>query len=667
MDVPEKKNPPHANQFLPPSMISQFENRENISSSPQNETEKSSIAPMFRLPTTSKQSIPPPFMLPTTERQPVPSQWHLPMTGRQTAVPDPSLADSNQMRASLHRFPAITGQNVSLPQPSLVQTNPWSAKIETAPQVQPLVPGKRGAAKLDKSTPFIAILLNIVVLGAILLMSNNKLPQLSTTHSTSTSSTNARTETPALNTITNNKDISPLIFGTNMALFHENDEPILNSATTRQRLKDIGVRVIRMPTRTSLDPQTEVKAAQAIKEIGAVPLIVMGGPEFKEGPLLEHDGNLLNLLMPVFGNEPVYFEFGNESDLNGVSVDQYVTSWNEVIPQLKAKFPNARFIAPDNYQFTRRYLKTFLQHAKPRPDGVSWHEYTCSVNWTADFCLSLLEMWPIHFAQARAAMREAIGTEIPIWVSEWNYASDQQLNNGKPVEDGKYNNPTFMRAWTARAMQILLENRVFASLQYFSTDEPMALVSHDAISFEGAIFQQEYQNIMVKGNTPPVMKVSEPPATVPKTPPTVSFRNGSATGWYVVGSGITQPLISAEKPFVGTYSLKVTLSNASEDAFPSVSISHNNLPVIPKAGQMITAYVYVENKAALVNAKLYVAEPNRNWHFSGDMTLTPGQWNKVWYALPVNFQNPVADVGIQFFTSTPGVSSNVYIGGLNMG
>ncbi|GAC1682631.1 MAG: hypothetical protein NVS9B9_04660 [Ktedonobacteraceae bacterium] len=81
---------------------------------------------------------------------------------------------------------------------------------------------------------------------------------------------------------------------------------------------------------------------------------------------------------------------------------------------------------------------------------------------------------------------------------------------------------------------------------------------------------------------------------------------------------------------------------------------------------MISAYVYVENKAALVNAKIYVSEPNYNWHFTNEITLTPGQWNKVWYALPVNFTGQVAEVGMQFFTSHPGVSSNVYIGALNI-
>ena len=671
MDVPEKKNAPRAHQFLQPEKALQSDERtENDSSSPRTETGKSSIAPLLQLPTTSKQSAVPLFQAPTTDRQSVPapsplsttgsqhtpSLLRLPLTDRQTALPAPPSLTDKRATPSLSRFQAVPKQDRPLP-----VSAPMNAY--SVPQVQPRAPRKPSISTLDKSTPFIAVLFNLIVLVAVVWMTQSKTTLPFSAHQ---SSTQVHTTAPALNTITNNKNISPLIFGTNMALFHENDE-VLKSATTRQLLKDIGVRVIRMPTRASLSPQTEVQAAQAIKEIGAVPLVVISGPESKEGSLLDTDENILSLLMPVFGNELVYFEFGNESDLNGVNADQYVASWNLVIPSLKEKFPNARFIAPDNYQFSRRYLKTFLQHAQPLPDGVSWHEYTCSVNWTADFCLSLLNMWPIHFAQARAAMREAIGKELPIWISEWNYAADQQVNNGQPINDGKYNNPIFMRNWTTLAMQMLIENRVFAALQYFSTNQPMALVSRDKISYEGAVFQQEYQNVMVKGISPPVMTVSEPPATPPKTPLTVSFQNGVSTGWSTVGAGITQPVISSEKSFAGPYSLKITLSNASEDSFPSVNISHNNLAKIPGPGQMINAYVYADNKAALVNAKLYVAEPNGSWLFSGDIALTPGQWNKVWYALPVNFNAQVAYVGIQFFTSHPGVSNNVYIGGLNIG
>ncbi len=647
MTSPENNNSQKVYQFLSRQKIFKLDETEGTTSFQPSEIDVQRVHPLFHLPTTDRQHVPSSFQLPTTDRQATP-----PITGL--------AGNRGYTTLSSYKYPVAQVQHVPSPLP-------LAPKIQSnIPTQQPVIK-KRDASYLDKSTPFIAVIFNILVIVAVLWVTQNKTFSPVATHQKSNAPVQVRTTGPALNTITNNKEISPLLFGTNMALFHDNDEPILNSEATRQRLRDIGVRVIRMPTRLSLNPQTEVKAAQAIKEIGAVPLIVMNGPEFKDGPLLESDMKTLSLLVPVFGNEPVYFEFGNESDLNGVKVEQYVAAWNTVIPSLKKSFPTARFIAPDNYQFTRRYLKTFLQQAQPRPDGISWHEYTCSVNWTADFCLSLLNTWPIHFAQARAAMREAIGTELPIWISEWNYSSDQQLTNNKPVEDGKYNNATFIHTWTTKAMELLQANRIFASLQYYATDQPMPLVSNDQIGSEGAIFQQEYKKVMVGGYTPPVMTVSQPAAIPPKNANlTVSFANGSTNGWSALRQGITQPTISTTRAFVGPYSMKVTLANTSEDDFPFISISQSKLPMAPKPGQMISTYIYVDNKAALVSAKLYVSEPSHNWHFSGEITLTPGQWNKVWYALPVNFHGQVAEVGMQFYTSHPGISSDVYIGGLSI-
>jgi hypothetical protein len=567
-------------------------------------------------------------------------------------------------------FPSMPFSPTSTPAPPVAPTAPIQPPMISPPTVaptpciQPPAPGKPRSTRLEQSTPFIAVLFNVAIVLLITWLTLNKvfLPASNPAGNLAQTST-----TPALNSITNNKNISPLIFGTNMALFHDNDEPILNSPATRQLLKDIGVRVIRMPTRPTLNPETEIKAAQAIKEIGAVPLILINGPEFKGGPVLQTDQQLLSMFTSVFGKETVYYEFGNEADLNGVDVAHYVAVWNQVIPQLKQQFPTARFIAPDNYQFSRRYLKTFLQQAQPRPDGVSWHEYTCSVHWTAAFCLSLLDTWPIHFAQARAAMREAIGTTLPIWITEWNYVSDQEIVNGQPINDGKYNDPTFMTTWTTRAMQTLIANRVYASMQYFATDPPMPLISNDKIGIEGTIFQQEYKKIMVDGYTPPEM-TSIPPATPPpaNTPLAFSFEDGTTEGWTSAGgNGITTPQVSTAHAFVGTHALEFTLSNASENDYPYITIPVNRLPSVPKAGQMISAYVYVANKDAIVNAKIFVANQQYHWYFSADLTMTSGQWSRVWYALPMNFSDQITQIGIQFYTSKPGVSSDVYIDAIN--
>src|SRR5258708_24167014 len=63
--------------------------------------------------------------------------------------------------------------------------------------------------------------------------------------------------------------VSPLLFGTNIGLFNNNDQ-VLTSAPTRNLLEQIHTRIIRMPVRTNLSEATEIQAAHDIKQLGAV-------------------------------------------------------------------------------------------------------------------------------------------------------------------------------------------------------------------------------------------------------------------------------------------------------------------------------------------------------------------------------------------------------------
>ena len=49
---------------------------------------------------------------------------------------------------------------------------------------------------------------------------------------------------------------------------------------------------------------------------------------------------------------------------------------------------------------------------------------------------------------------------------------------------------------------------------------------------------------------------------------------------------------------------------------------------------------------------------------TNDTTLTAGQWNQLWYALPSDFNGSAATLGIQLYTAKPGVSSDVYVDAL---
>ena len=83
-------------------------------------------------------------------------------------------------------------------------------------------------------------------------------------------------------------------------------------------------------------------------------------------------------------------------------------------------------------------------------------------------------------------------------ITEWNYAADQSIqHNGLPFDDGKYNNASFIAAWTTKALDILVANKVFASMQYSVTNTALALISDkNALTLQGITFQSLYQKMV---------------------------------------------------------------------------------------------------------------------------------------------------------------------------
>ncbi len=285
--------------------------------------------------------------------------------------------------------------------------------------------------------------------------------------------------------------ISPLLFGTNMSLYDSSDQ-LLNSPQTQVQLQHLPVRIIRMPVRSSLSNQTEIAAAKAIHNIQAIPLVVLRGAV--DASVLADDMRIVNDMNSVFGNGLVYYEYGNEEDLLGIPADVYVASWNAIVPHLRRLARHGQFIGPVNYQYDRDYLTTFLQEAQPRPDAISWHEYTCDDSQPNNLCLAHIGNWTTHIADARQTMMKTIHRVLPVMITEWNYAPNAQSG------DGKINNNSFMTAWTIKAMETLAANSVFASMQYTCTNSVYALVTSDNTLTAQAITMQElYQQMVVEG------------------------------------------------------------------------------------------------------------------------------------------------------------------------
>ena len=288
---------------------------------------------------------------------------------------------------------------------------------------------------------------------------------------------------------------SPLLFGTNLGLFTSNDQ-VVTSASTRALMQQIHIRIVRVPMRSHLTNDVEIQAVQAVKNMGAIPLIVLTG--VRNPNVLADDTRMIQDVKSVFGNSLVYYEFGNEDDWNAVTIERYTRGWNTYIPQFKHFALNGKFVGPVSYQYDTNNLTTFLQGAKPHPDAISWHEYTCSYREPADNSLRNLDQWATNINDGRLVMRTTLGTELPIMITEWNYASDQSIqHNGLPFDDGKYNNASFMAVWTTKALGILAANHVFASMQYSVTNTALPLITDkNVLTIQGMTFQSLYQRMV---------------------------------------------------------------------------------------------------------------------------------------------------------------------------
>ena len=335
----------------------------------------------------------------------------------------------------------------------------------------------------------LSVLLILVVIGGVIVVNGltaGKQAKVAPQPTSLPSQTGATSSTPAAQ-----GPASPLLFGTNLGLFTADDQ-VVTSATTRDLMQQIHIRIVRIPMRTNLPNALEIQAEQAVKSIGAIPLVVLTG--LRNPHVLADDTRMIQNSNSVFGDSLVYYEFGNEDDWNGITISRYTQGWNTLIPQFKHLARNGKFIGPVSYQYSHDNLTTFLQGANPRPDAISWHEYTCSYKDPAANCLAHLDNWTTHITGARAVMQSTLGTTLPIMITEWNYAADQSTqNNGLPYDDGKYNNTSFMTAWTTKALHILAANQVFASMQYSVTNTALPLITfNNTLTTQGMAFQSIY-------------------------------------------------------------------------------------------------------------------------------------------------------------------------------
>jgi hypothetical protein len=243
---------------------------------------------------------------------------------------------------------------------------------------------------------------------------------------------------------------SPFLCGANL-------DPLL--AANLIAAKQLGLTTVRFP-----DDEHFSANLALVKAAGLQPLIILHGSGIANPTeRLASDIRLVSAAQQTFGTDfRVFYEIGNENDLeSGLNATDYVAMWNVLVPRLKQLAPDSWFGGPVNYQANAAYAATLVHLASPKPDFVSWHEYTCPSSDPAATCIAHIHNWTTHVAQVINAIQANNDQIPPLMVTEWNYAPD-----GAVAHDDKHQVSAFMSAWTTTALQTLIASNVFGSYQF---------------------------------------------------------------------------------------------------------------------------------------------------------------------------------------------------------
>lgn len=325
---------------------------------------------------------------------------------------------------------------------------------------------------------------------------------------------------------------NPLIWGTNLAMDSSSDQ-FLTSSGVVSATQGLGVKLIRMPIRDQLTNSDYTTALNRIKQIGATPLLVVHGANYSGGDPYPKDSALLQLAKGIFPTQTVYVDFGNEEDLgsNKISVQTYVSGaygWNKEIPRFKQiTGSNFKYGGPVNYQYDETYIKTFASTANPAPDYIVWHFYAGSCgknNGTGQpdaqsKFLSSVDNWAAHLQQIGGDMSSIGHAGMPIFIDEWNYASDLGVaGSNSPCLS---TNTSFINQFYTKVFSTFVNAQQYGltgSAEYelvMGKDESL-LDGSNSRTAQGAIYASQFQTYFPNGAPTP----SPTPAPSPSPSPT---------------------------------------------------------------------------------------------------------------------------------------------------
>jgi hypothetical protein len=238
--------------------------------------------------------------------------------------------------------------------------------------------------------------------------------------------------------------VSSYIFGSNIsedwAQHNARNEPKIQAL-----IKSAGLTVMRcMIVQNSPDSLID-QTVQACQAMNTAMLVI-----------LHHSDLAWNQhLVTHLGNNCLMYEFGNEPDLGGINWQQYLGFWNQHIPVLRGLKSDARFIGPVLGVFANfdSYVIPWLQGCKSAgnvPDGISYHIYPCTGNWTASTCQPRATSFSSAFAHADAGIIGVLGHTLPHCLTEWNVDADAPVHSFAK-------DPNFVPQWTKNALDNMVQ------------------------------------------------------------------------------------------------------------------------------------------------------------------------------------------------------------------
>jgi lysophospholipase L1-like esterase len=208
---------------------------------------------------------------------------------------------------------------------------------------------------------------------------------------------------------------SSFVFGTNDT-YEWSDANIQTQPAIQLALRNAGFTLIRTLIPDKADDEAIERRIKTIENSGAKCLAVLTNV---------HNTSFNEHVVSYLGKRCLLYEFGNEPDYNGVSVDDYVSAWNKTMPSLRRINPDARFIGPavSNDQGANGFLAKYLNGVKTSgilPDAISFHYYPC-FNDSKASCLARASSYKDAVIGVRQQVKRILGRELPVGVTEWNY------------------------------------------------------------------------------------------------------------------------------------------------------------------------------------------------------------------------------------------------------